>query len=252
MRWRLALMYLFCGSMWANAGVRDCLIYERSNRYKLNDLDAVVEIKVNHYFAFSDPYTLTHFIKERNKFYESAVTGIVQRVKMSKYWNSAPEANAMLLLRLHSVWVVDAVVTNVLMGECAEKNICILMKKAPGYFEGESPRNLLRGENDYERRVLGLVKINKDEVLREFRHMRCYLEDCQDIYYKKKPLPELYEQDAYKVFQTTCSFSEEVEYYVMREVGFEKEPSAKLIGLGVKMKKSTFIQKVEKRVSPVI
>ena len=239
------ICFLYCFALVADAGVDDYLIYDDENRYSLEKLDAVVEVQVNDYYAFADNKIWYNFAKEKNRYLNDWKPGTSRSsetiVEGDEFvWESLPDRNALSLLNAYSLWVADCTVTNILLGECEEKNVYIVMKQAPAFVGGEMPHFLVRSETNFVRRVFGLVRISEEEFRRDFRRKRCYLHNSQDILWDNKAINPLF---SLGVLSSICPSRENTAYYVMREIGVEEEPR-----FGLEMLKSTFIQKVENEI----
>lgn len=227
------------------AGVNDYLILNKKDRFSLDGLDAIVEIRVNHYYAFAEPKVLTNFVMERNRHLSEWGEGKTRKMTTIDNWLSLPDLNASVLLLTHSIWVAEAEVTTCLDGVCDTNSILVAFKKTPAFKESESPKNVLSSETNYTARVLGLVAIDKDELRRALINKRCYLKDSLDFVDKIREVS----MDECLRYQATCLGDSIGKYscYVAREIGFVKERSEKFKSLGLKKEESMFIAEMRKK-----
>ena len=215
-------MFIIAGSV--VGGIEDHVIYDKVNRYSLDALDAIVMVKVNHYYAFAEPRILMNYVYEHNRHLSEWSKGSKRSGTGSQYWCSLPDLNALDLLMEYTYWVADAEVTKCLYGECETKKIYIILKKTPAFFAEEAPLDLLKDEVNSvsNQRILGLVKINPIEFSSGFRNKYCYMKDTMEVVreIKKEVKVNLTEQ-----FDTTIIFSGNESCYVMRDVGITYETS---------------------------
>lgn len=203
----------------AISGIEDYLIYDKKNRDNLVELDAVVEFKVNHYFAFADPALSHTYVHERNRVLREIEDGVERSGTGSQYWMSLPDLNAKMLLLRHTVWVVDADIIKYLDGFCETNRVFIATKHTPAFLSSEAPPGILTENNDsLAQRVFGIVKIDGEEFQRGFRDKLCYLEDNLDFIRKVKEL----DVEQFRSFYEVINTNNNMPFYVARDIGIKK------------------------------
>lgn len=165
------------------SGIDDHTIYDSENRHTLVGLDALVEVEVINYYAFSEPTILFNYINEMNRFRSSEedYLGVVLE-SPSPYWVPEPYLNAYSIIRRHAVWVIDARVTSCLDGECKAKFLRIAFQDSPAFTPKEYPSRICVRDENVDRIVLGLVWVEEDEFKLAFRDKLCFLKDGLDVF----------------------------------------------------------------------
>lgn len=201
----------------AQSGIEDYLIYDRHNRNNLNELDAIVEIKVNHIYAFSYPDLIHNYVHESNRIMADIKTkGRELHGTATPYWISTPDWNAQLHLSIHTVWVVDADIQRCLDGICETNKILVALKNTSASFEGETlPHCITKEESTF----LGIVQIGKEEFQRAFRDKLCYLKDDLDFIEKTRVRSVDHCLDYNRTFDAYGSAS----FWVARDIGVQKQ-----------------------------
>lgn len=207
-------------------GIDDHIIYSEENRHTLDGLDALVEVEVINYYAFSEPYVLFNYINEANSFYASE-DGALNRIDMqspSPYWVTVPYLNAFAILRRHAVWVIDARVTNCLDGECKTRLLRIAFPDSPAFDSQEYPAKICVRDENVDRIILGLVWVDENEFKLGFRDKLCFLKDDLDILSLAKR--DNIDNDGYKeyekVFINENISSDDISYCVVRDLNIHK------------------------------
>ena len=211
-------------------GIDDHMIYSVENRHTLDGLDALVEVEVINYYAFSEPYVLFNYINEANSFYASE-DGALNRIDMqspSPYWVTVPYLNAFAILRRHAVWVIDARVTNCLDGECKTRLLRIAFPDSPAFDSQEYPAKICVRDENVDRIILGLVWVDENEFKLGFRDKLCFLKDDLDIFRFGKRDNDI-DNYGYKEYKDTLITSvnnnissNDISYCVVRDLNIHK------------------------------
>lgn len=168
------------------AGIDDHLIYDNAKRHTLTGLDALVELEIVHYYAFSEPYILYNYLNEMNRFNSRGEDEKEPSGYGSYYWFPEPYLNAYMMLFRHSTWVIDARVKSCLYGKCETKWIRCAMQYTRAFGPREHPKNVCVRDEGVDRILLGLTWIDKDEFLLGFRDKLCFLTDDLDFMTPRK------------------------------------------------------------------
>lgn len=208
---------LFCiSSVFVNAGVRESFVYNKRNRYQLEALDGIVNIKVNAYYAFADRGLIRTVVEERKQIDSRKKRG---RASITSVYSSIPGHNETLQMLRNSLWVIDAEITRVLSGALQTNRVFIAMRRTRAYDRQEYPSKILAKPIDSDV-ILGLVQLTEKEFKNSFNGLACYLRNdlgFLDINYTED-LTNRYLNEYDSVFRdfrpSLC--------YVAREIGTKK------------------------------
>ncbi len=228
----LGITFITC--LRIQAGISDHFIYDRNNRYKLEECETFASIKIVQYYAFSDIGLIQTFVEtKKNAVWEPGKKGFSTSIgkdsgETETIYDSFPQENAKLQLRRNSLWIFEAKVTQLYRGSLETNSIFVAMKPTSALKHEELPYNIIRDAIKSELTV-GLVRLDELEFKNSFRGLVCYLSnelEFLDISYrsddetpspfsKKKTIPEFSDKDYSRIFGTgTPSFC-----YVARELG---------------------------------
>lgn len=215
---RLCLIsVIVCSAQFVCAGIDDYLIYDEAERNDLGGLDAVVELRVNQYYAFSDLRLIHTYKGEHNKVLSERGSFDNRRCEVSYYWKSLPDVNALDLLMHQTIWIVEAEVTSVLDGELIEETIYMALKGTDAFEPIEWPRYLFEDETNVVRRIFGVVKMDNEEFIRSFRDKRCYMRNNLNLI----TTPDEINEEYYSSLQSVLKISNKSTCFVARDVGVE-------------------------------
>ena len=253
----LGIAWITC--LGVQAGISDHFVYDRSNRYKLDECEIFASIKIVRYYAFSDIGLIQTFVEtKKNTVWEPGKKGYSTSIgkdsgERETIYDSFPQENAKLQLRRNSLWIFEAEVTQCIKGSLKTNSIFVAMKPTAALKHEELPYNLIRDSLESELTV-GLVRLDRLEFKNSFRGLVCYLandlrfldisygsgDKATSLFSKEKTTPHFADKDYSTVFGT-CTPSP---CFVVREIGVNH----KLVAVKGNLKKQKIESKLIKEI----
>lgn len=226
----------------SSAGIQDYIVYDQKSRHHLDEVDGIVTVKINKYYAFADIGLVKTVVEERKRIelrpigVECRRSSIRTHCGKETIHDSGPGKNEVLQVLRNTLWLLEAEITEVYSGSFNTNKIYIAIKPTRAYLYEELPQNFLSNPatNSID---FGLIRLDEDEFKKSFRGLICYLNNDLRLldggFVENLDEPLSFTNDYFLFFKeftpTPCYVAREIGIHPKAEAGVDCPQESKLL-----------------------